>query len=526
MKARIAKNLVSEEKNDEELFYTSCYNKLLEIEDLYSGGFSLDKVKSNIQKKITGVNMIEEIYNLKSIENIILANLIGLKKEVLESANSDVLDRKLFKYKDYQSESVVYFSDTLSIPFDKYAKTCVERCGFNPSYNSPFPNMLEIVKDNNKNRPYDYISKIRNAFLHGEFYLDKTNPEIVHIYNTDDNDNIIFEGKILLEIFQAFVLDFFGIAKSVGSKFVYYQMLENCELKDENDLVNYLKEFTCIEFKFTKIPDKYQFYGQKGSMFEQLNSCIDCQTTLINTNFDMVLNKLEKEGVEYSKCERKLDNKQIIDYLKFVKQKYLTKGKSLNEIREYISTDIKLLFSPVEEIINSITNIYDYSNYKRCFLSNGFLGPQQFLDELEYDKYCINNFNFAFSFLKLNIINYAIECSNINGIDFECLNINDVTIINDTQFNRRLNDIVSEKNCSQKEAYNRLVLEIMRNALAHGGERISVSLGETSKIKFIDKYHNLPEVGIEINVNTINKIFNDFNPNIIIKNYKSKVKRK
>ena len=524
MKAHIVKKMVSEEKSNEELFYISCYNKLLEIENLYSGGFSLEKVKSNIQKKITGINMVEEIYNSKSIENIILASLIGLKKELLENANSDVIDRKLFKYKDYKSESIVYFNDNLSIPFEKYAKSCVARCGFNPSSNGPFPEMLEIIKDNNKNRPYDYISKIRNAFLHGEFYLDKTDPEIVHIYNTDDNNNIIFEGKLLLEIFQAFVLDFFGIAKSVGSKYVYYQMLENCELKNENDLVNYLREFTCIEYKFTKIPDKYQFYGQKGSVFEQLNSCIDCQTTLINTNFDTILDKLEKEGVEYIKFERKLDNKQIIEYLKFVKQKYLSKTKNLNDVIEYISTDIKLLFSPVEEIINSLTNIYDYSNYKRCFLSNGFLGPQQFLDELEYDKHCINNFKFAFAFLKLSIINYAIESSYINDIDFNCLNIDGLKIINEEVFNKRLSNIILEKKCSNKEAYNRLVLEIMRNALAHGGDRISVSLGETSKIKFIDKYHNLPEVGIEININTINKIFNEFNPNII--SNKAKVKRK
>lgn len=524
MKARIVKNIINEEKSNEELFYISCYNKLLEIENLYSPVFSLDKIKSDIQKKINGVNRFEEVYNLKAIEMIILSNLIGLKKEVLEDANSDVMDRKLFKYKDYQSESTVYVNDDISIPFEMYAKSCVARCGFNPSGNGPFPNMLEIVKDNNKNRPYDYISKIRNAFLHGEFYLDKSDPEIIRIYNTDDNGNVIFEGKLLLEIFQTFILEFFGIAKSIGSKYEFYKSPEVYDLSSVDGLVAYLKDFSIIECKFTKIPDKYQFYGQKGSIFEQLNSCIDCKTTLIDSNFDVIMEKLEKEGVEYTLNEKRLDNNQILEYLKFIKQKYLIKGINLNDVAEYIDTDIKLLFSPVEETINSLNNIYDYSNYKRCFLSNGFMGPERFLDELEHDKYCVNNFNFAFAFLKLSIINYAIESSYINNVDFNCLNIDNVTIINDAQFNNRLNNIIDEKNCSEKEAYNRLVLEIMRNALAHGGDRISVSLGETSKIKFIDKYHNLPEVGIEINLNTINKIFNEFNPNII--NNRVKVKRK
>jgi hypothetical protein len=54
-----------------------------------------------------------------------------------------------------------------------FSSQICNKLNFNPNQNGPFPYMLDIIKDNDKNRPYDYVSKIRNAYLHAQYKLDK-----------------------------------------------------------------------------------------------------------------------------------------------------------------------------------------------------------------------------------------------------------------------------------------------------------------------------------------------------------------
>ena len=122
----------------------------------------------------------------------------------------------------------------------------------------------------------------------------------------------------------------------------------------------------------------------------------------------------------------------------------------------------------------------------------------------------------------MQLINYAIESKNIKEVNYNLLNFDDVVISNINRFNIRKNDIMMI-GYNEDEAYNKLVLEIMRNALAHGGDRIKVSLGKDCKVIFTDRYHDLPEISVEISLDKIDEIFTIYNPKNIMN--KQKIKR-
>jgi len=270
-----------------------------------------------------------------------------------------------------------------------------------------------------------------------------------------------------------------------------------------------------VELEWIEIPEKYKFNGQKGGIYEQLNSCFDSDTFEIKDIND-ILNKLKAEGVKY--------NEKIIDIpldkYDLIKEYRLNKGE--NYYLEMLHADLKLIFSPLNEIANCFTNFMHYIDFKTIYLTPGNSAPIHLLANLKNDENLSTTFRCAIAFLKLHLINYAIESKNINELNYDLLNLDDVAISNINRFNIRKNDIMMME-YNEDEAYNKLVLEIMRNALAHGGDRISVSLGKECKVTFTDRYQDLPEISVEISLDKIDEIFNVFNPKKIVK--KQKVKR-
>ena len=502
-----------EYENEELYFYNSCYNALKKLEKIYLPDFSLDRLINDITSE-TNEDKRKIYVELLSLRNLFFSVLLGLKKEELESANSLVKQHRLFQYKDYDGDVDVYIDENNSIKWKDFASKMCKKMNFNLNHEGPFPLMLEITKDNNKNRPYDYISKIRNAYLHAEYKLDKFNPDITHIWNTDDDGNVIFKGKILTSTFQMFILDYFGFSNSVGSKYVYYK-IPNHEIDEVNYMFDdFIDDFKAIELEFTELPEKYKFSGQKGGVYEQLNSCFGKDTFEVKSICD-VLRTLKEEGVKY--------NEKIIDFpidkLDSLKEYVLNKDE--NYYLDTLQADVKLILSPISEITNCFTNLNHYIDFKSIYLTPGNTAPMNLLYELKYDEIFNTSFKYAIAFLKLHLINYAIESKNINEFNYDILDFNDVIINDMARFNTRKNQLILE-GYSDIDAHNKLVLEIMRNALAHGGDRIGVTLDANCKVKFIDKYQNLPEVSVETSLNKIDEIFKLFDPRYFNKNAKTK----
>lgn len=501
--------------------YTSMYNKILELEQFYDNGFNLDKMKANICRTRILKNQKQkdiEYEELVAIETIILSTFIGLNREKLELANSQTEKRNLFQYKDYESDTKIFLNEIDYKEGFEVSKIICRNINFNPSQQGQFPYMLEIIQDDNKNRPYDYISKIRNALLHAEYYLET--PDILHIQNHDENGNLTFEAKMLMFSFANFVIDFFGTL-GVNSSFALYDMPNIEKFKTKEDLVKYLCEYTYTDIKFNKIPESYKFTGS-NALYARLNGCFGLDS---NEQKDILqeLLSLQKEGFDFECTERKLNTDEIVNMFDFITRNYKNIYNN-PEIVPHISALLKLHLCPSHEITNCIGNVMTYISSKKDFLTNNTISSHKILDELKYDEYCDVAFKYALTFLKANVINYAIECSEFENIDFNKVDTHKIKINDESEFNRR-KAIYIANGMNECEATNKLKLETVRNALAHGGKRINVNIKPGLGIELIDIYHNVSPLSVNTSLKHLNNVLSSeiFKPENIKVKEKSKV---
>lgn len=505
-------------------FYKSLYKQMVQLDNLYKNYFSLKKIKVDMITACFTQELDQrqqEFNELVTLQTVILSTLIGLNREKLEQANSDTEDRSLFKYKDYESTMKIFFSDeSYKDAYEVSKKTC-EVLDFNPTKEGPFPYMLEVIQDDGKKRPYDYISKIRNALLHSEYYLET--PEILHIQNHDDDGNLTFDAKLLMFSFSSFVIDFFGI-NTLNSSFPLYEFLDMKEFKNKDDILTFLEETRCYQFKFTKIPESYTFSG-KDSLYTRLNNCFKLDST---ENKDVLeeLETLEKEGFEIQAFERKLSKEQIKNVYNYINHRYKNLFNDENTVNS-VSALLKLQFLPTNEITNCLGNIITYMSFKKEMLVDGKLSNEALLNELQYDEYCDTAFLYTMALLKTQVINYAIECEEFEDIDFNKVDTLKLVPDNQTEFDRR-KELYKEQGMNSYESKNKVNLETIRNSIAHGGDRIKVSIEPGLLIYLQDIYHKTTPLGVITDLNTLNKVVESkaFHPdNIKIKDT-PKIKKK
>lgn len=497
-------------------FYSNMYKQIQKLEALYYDNFNLNNIKTDILNShlFKNQNQILDEYNeLVALESVILSTLIGLNKEELEEANYKTQNRNLFQYKNHESSIKIFLDEHYYENGYQISQKICKALNFNPDKSGPFPYMLEINIDDNKNKPYDYISKIRNALLHSEYYLET--PNILHIQNHDDYGKLIFDANLLLFSFATFVVDFFCI-NGINSFFPIYLQPNIEKFKSKNDVIDYLKNFVCYKFYVNKIPESYRYKGQ-DALYSRLNGCFNIDSTEKKSIMEE-LTSLEKEGFEFDVIKETLTEEQISNIYQHILIKY-KKITNNFELVNLISSLIKLQFCPTNEITNCLNNMLIYVSSKKDYLIEKEIPNMNTLNELKYDEYCNTSFKYALTLLKLNVINYAIECNKFEDINFSTLYTNNININNHDEYIRR-----SEKykcmGADDAEAENKIIMETIRNALAHGGDRIKLSVGPELKINLTDNYHNLLPLEITTNLNTLNKIFslNIFNPeNIKIK---------
>lgn len=486
-------------------FYTKAYNQMKKLEQLYFEYFSLDKIKVDIVKSGITQTMSQkekEYDELVALETMILSTLIGLNREKLELANSQTEGRTLFQYKDYESDMKIFYSPSYYEDGYESSKKLSKKLNFNPDEEGHFPYMLEIIQDDNKNRPYDYVSKIRNALLHSEFYLES--PEILHIQNHDDDGNVTFEGRLLVFSFSMFVIDFFG-TNGVSDCFPLYNQLDVKEFKKQKDLVEYLQDFKSILFQFNKIPEKYKFSG-KDALFGRINSCFGLDS-LEQKDIIQELCELKKEGFDFSVGEQCLTHSGTIDMYNYILSRYKKVFKN-PQVVNHVAALLKLQLNPIPEISNCLGNMITYLSYKKEYLMHNSSVNPKLLDELKYDEYCDTAFKYAITMLKSNLISYAIECGEFEDIDYSGISTSKIKFDDKNELQRRI-DINVANGMEYNSAKAKVTFETIRNALAHGGERISLTITPGLQVHLNDIYHKVTPLGLTTDLRTINTLLSD-----------------
>ena len=303
--------------------------------------------------------------------------------------------------------------------------------------------------------------------------------------------------------FEMFVKDFFG-SSGVSSSFSYYKQLDFDCFSNEDELVEYLCDFTSYKISFSKIPNSYKFTG-KDALYSRLNGCFDLASHE-KKSLDDELDELKKEGFEFDIVESKLTKEQVESVIKYVYSRY-KKVFNNKEMINYLAALLKLIVNPVEEITNCLENILDYISLKKSVLCTSKMTNVNLLNELEYDKYCDNAFLCTISLLKTNIINYVIECSDFSDLDFSLFDTSNFNVDNNVELQRRKQELILN-GYSDDYATNKIIIETLRNALAHGGERLETFLDNGLDIKLTDIYPSVPNLSVSYNICEIDNLFN------------------
>ena len=228
--------------------------------------------------------------------------------------------------------------------------------------------------------------------------------------------------------------------------------------------------------------------------------------------------KSPREVVKFKPTIENLTAEQIANIYSYIKTNYKNIYNN-KEIVNTVSALAKLQFNPIPEITNCLSNILTYVSSKKDYLTHNSISNHTILNELICDKYCDAAFKYTITILKNNVINYAIECNEFEDIDFGMIDTSKLSINNLNELERRKSMYIST-GMSDIEATNKVKTEIPRNALAHGGERLSVDVKPGLSISLTDIYHNVSPIGVTCGLKHLNNVLSSeiFNPeNIKIK---------
>lgn len=509
---------------DELYFYRNMYNALDKISLLYKDGYNALKVYQDITTNLNESASVREVIELTALEVGILSLLVGLNRESLQEANSNTSDRSLFQYLNYESGAKVKLSPYKTVSAHEYSKMLCKQFNFNPSHIGPFPYMLSILKTDNRTRPYDYVTKMRNALQHAEYFQKKGEVNTVHITNRDDDGNLTFEGDLLLWSYRNFVEDFYGLGLGVADDFEIYDIPKVDTVKDKKELTSFLKEVVYSKVTFKKVPAKYKFSGKNG-LFYELNQCFGLDAYQKKDVYKR-LDELKKEGLEFNIVENNLDDnkaEKMVEYLEKFHKDELYNNKKLHQIATPI---VKLVNCPNNDITNSLCNILRYIDMKKQYLILGEKPELSLFNEQRYDEDLKLSFQYALMLLRANLVSYAMECEKFERLDLSSIDLSGMNVYPSSEYNLRVvEDYQTNGDATSMHQY--VVINTIRNAIAHGNDRLDIITGENREITLGDTFDNKHELYVSSGLDNFENILKNpcFNPNNIKvkETYKAKV---
>jgi len=491
-------------ENEYLYFYKNMYNAFEKLNWVYKNGYDHNKIIYNISKDGSISSSSKEIIEYSSIVPCILSLLIGLNREKLQNTNSQISNQGLFQYVGYESDAPLSGYD------DKYKvndmdKAMCKHLKFNPTMSGPFPYILEINVSDGRVRPYDCMTKIRNALEHAEYVLKKGEVHILNITNHDDLGNVSFEGRLLEWSFRHFIEDYYGIGLGVSSSMYIYENPNYLAFFSKEKLEEFLKNSSCTSINFTNIPDNLKFSG-KSALFSKLNSAFT-YGGLEKDDFNQLLDTLKNNGLQLTTSICNLSQDEINNLIKFLQNKY---GESLyrnpNRIME-VSNIFKLNYSFGEEVANCVNNILRYIDFREHYLIyNEFPNDDIFKEQIG-DEQVDFTFKITMLLIKINLVNYLIECNEFELPDLSKIDVSNIIIDSPTELSIKVNNAIND-GIDPTYAKEYVILNTIRNAMAHGGERIKIIFDEEPSIQFSDIYNN-KIFKVIVTLKDLEKIYNN-----------------
>ncbi len=477
-----------------ELYYKRGLYMIDKLLNTYSNNSSFYKEREKfVEKEFLRYCNYKEIASrdIKSFTLTSLVALLGMNKENIErfdkNANYDFSNLSKDKLKEIKKLKLLYPS------FEKDRIT-----------NTKYDSWLNVT---NLNYPtIDYMFNVRNGLLHSEygFYDDFEN--IIYIKNSNYTK---FEGKILLPSFADFSIFYFGNStwSGLSENTKIYDIKYQEQIKTKDEMSKILDDLKIINVEYKLKSDNFTSVSPELKLYNFLK-----KEVITEKNFNEKLERLYRNNSkEHAITTTALTEEQKILVKKMLKTyygedlynmdielqihaiigciNYLIDSRSL--ISEWISDFIKtfdfiekidkkrneLKWTPKEfycEIRKTINEDMSIENGKRsvfaCRTSLLIIKAYHILYRLQnksFEDIDYNNITFDFT-----SSDYTYTKTDINGV---------VTI------NNFADDILKVKtkcpSLSDPETKNRVVSEIIRDALSHGKIDVSFKIDANNNLK-------------------------------------------
>lgn len=464
-----------------ERYYRRSYNTINRLIEVYKNGYNKENTlkfrQELINKYYSNPKVAQSEFN--NIMFTTMIALLGLNKEAIENTG------KIIEYKKNNIEV-----DMSNFKFSNEQKLRLKQYYDSKVISTDFDNWLSIkINPNTDKDNIDYLKRIRNALLHSNFYIDEDTPFMPFAQLKTKS---YYEAELFNLQFQMFVFEYFGNIEALGlTESIYTFELPQKQIKNKFDLFVNLSLTTINEISYKNLKS-LGINSPELILKESLNE--DCHVNIKK----FVKNLKANQNIDDIKFETKRISQDhiahLINYIEktcgddFYKLDYSTQGG-------IISTHLKYELNPKIEISNWISHFwYLYSSLNSPKFSVNFFDGDEFGYESCYP---------ALMVLKSYLLMYRLQNNNFDELDYSKINFdvndNDIVLYSEnkdkTQVteNYFINSFNKEKSkgllIEDKEIWNKIICEVVRDSLAHGNVRTytsPITLESMIELKDID----------------------------------------
>jgi len=175
-----------------------------------------------------------------------------------------------------------------------------------------------------------------------------------------------------------------------------------------------------------------------------------------------------------------------------------------------------------------LNNILRYIAMRKQYLILGEKPNVRFFEEQLFDEHLVLSFQYTLMLMRANVISYAMECNKFERPDLTDLDVSKMIIAPQFEYDRRVIDEYIQ-NGDFKTSQNCVAINVIRNAIAHGNNRLVVTAGKNRDIFLGDTFVKNHELYISGGITDFENVLSNscFNPdNIKVKKTDNKIKQK
>lgn len=484
--------------NENNLYYRRSMYIIDKLLNTYTNDSSFYKKRGELfEKELKRMNFNDDlaIKDMNSLFITSLVALLGLNKENIEA---------LDKHKNYE---IIHFTETDKklLNLDRF-KQLYSGWDSKRIVDTKFDDWLSVERCDYPT--LCYMMNIRNGLLHSEYEVLDNFGNFLYITNSNYTH---FEAKAMLKVMLNFFAFYFGNNgwTGINEKFRIYNVSFNGKIKDEEKLDNILKEVSILEIDYDIKTDKVNYVPEVV-----LSKYLFKEQKFKNCHLDVhqLLKKVFKDNVDFSTKVISINEDNFV-LLKKMIQKYYG-DEFYNMDCDAQSYAIILLFrylddsrSVISEWIMDYVTFYDVLNgsRNRCGIYRGDDIVEYFKKpNVETNKRSVFACKTSLLILKCYLILYRLQNSKYDDVDFNDINFDFAS--DDYNYVRTDKDgsvtynfdidkakvLSKEPSLTDKELSNKVICEIIRDALCHGNIEMKFDIVNDKLVEYVvfdDIYH-------------------------------------